>query len=172
MIRQNLEQEAEEYFYKLHNEYPFALEAYNTILSSLNSLIKDNNWNGISSLIEYIENGYGHYAFSYIGLTHRWLRILYILQIENKYPSSTLFSSNCTTANELMDKYELTLFALRRILFHFTEESLTDALTWLQYNTIPYIAIQVILQGENINPDQQFYACLNIIYPGVTNGQS
>jgi hypothetical protein len=90
------------------------------------------------------------------------LRILYILQIENKYLAPSPLSSACDNANELIDKYMLTLFALRRILFHFTEESLTDALIWLQCNAVSYIAVQIIIQGERIIPDQQFYSYLNI----------
>ena len=87
MLHHNLEQEAEEYFRQLYNEYPLALKAYETI-------------------------------------------------------------------------------------FHFTEESLTDALTWLQCNAVSYIAVQIIIQGEHIIPDQQFYSYLNIIYPGAADGQS
>ena len=163
MLHHNLEQDAEEYFRQLYNEYPLALKAYETILTSLSTLIKNN---------EYIEQGDGHYAFTYIGSTHRLLRILYILQIENKYLAPSPLSSSCDNANELIDKYMLTLFALRRILFHFTEESLTDALTWLQCNAVSYIAVQIIIQGERIIPDQQFYSYLNIIYPGAADGQS
>ena len=121
MLHHNLEQEAEEYFRQLYNEYPLALKAYETILTSLSTLIKNNDYDNISCLIEYIEQGDGHYAFTYIGSTHRLLRILYILQIENKYLAPSPFSSACDDANELIDKYMLTLFALRRILFHFTE---------------------------------------------------
>ncbi|MCC2119098.1 MULTISPECIES: hypothetical protein [Waltera] len=172
MLHHNLEQEAEEYFRQLYNEYPLALKAYETILTSLSTLIKNNDYDNISCLIEYIEQGDGHYAFTYIGSTHRLLRILYILQIENKYLAPSPFSSACDNANELIDKYMLTLFALRRILFHFTEESLTDALTWLQCNAVSYIAVQIIIQGERIIPNQQFYSYLNIIYPGAADGQS
>lgn len=40
MLHHNLEQEAEEYFRQLYNEYPLALKAYETILTSLSTLIK------------------------------------------------------------------------------------------------------------------------------------
>ena len=68
-----------------------------------------------------------------------------------------------------MDKYLLTLFALRRILFHFSEDAVAGALAWLQDNMISYVAIQIILQSELLNPDQTLYSYLNIIYPGVFN---
>ncbi len=57
MLHHNLEQEAEEYFRQLHNEYPLALKTYDNILSSLSALIKNNDYDNISCLIEYIEKG-------------------------------------------------------------------------------------------------------------------
>ena len=96
MLHHNLEQEAEEYFRQLHNEYPLALKTYDNILSSLSALIKNNDYDNISCLIEYIEKGDGHYAFTYIGSTHRLLRTLYILQIENKYLAPSLLVQRVT----------------------------------------------------------------------------
>lgn len=52
MLHHNLEQEAEEYFRQLHNEYPLALKTYDNILSSLSALIKNNDYDNISCLIE------------------------------------------------------------------------------------------------------------------------
>ncbi len=66
-----------------------------------------------------------------------------------------------------MNKYLLTLFALRRMLFHFSENDVIDALTWLQNNSVSFVAVQLILQSEQIKPDQKLYAYLNILYPRV-----
>ena len=160
MDQHRLELEATEYFDQLDREYPLAMDAYHSIIASCNSLLTSNDFHGFSSLIAYIENGDGQYAFKYIASTHRFLRIFYLMQLEEKYRIST---------DELMDKYLLTLFALRRILFHFSEEAVAGALAWLQDNMISYVAIQIILQSELLNPDQTLYSYLNIIYPGVFN---
>lgn len=172
MIQHDLEQEAQEYFCQLKKEYPLAVASYNTILSSINTLLTENNLDSLSSIISYIEEGNGLYAFNYIGSTHRLLRILYILQLETKYSSSALFILGCSNTDDLMNKYVLTLFALRRILFSFTEESVTDAIAWLQQNSVSYIAVQIIIQSERINPNNKIYSLLNIIYPGASDEQS
>lgn len=172
MSHHNLEQEAEEYFYLLKKEYPLAKSSFNIIVDSINSMLKENNFDSLSSMISYIEEGDGLYAFNYIGATHRLLRILYILQLETKYFLSAPFILDCNNADDLMNKYILILFALRRILFNFTEESVTDAIMWLQQNSISYIAVQIMIQSEHINPNKKFYSLLNIIYPGVFDEQT
>lgn len=172
MDQHSLELEATEYFDQLDKEYPLALDAYHSIIASCNSLLTSKSFHDLSSLIAYIENGDGQYAFKYIASTHRFLRIFYLMQLEEKYRISTPFYTACSSSDELMDKYLLTLFALRRVLFHFSEDAVAGALAWLQNNTISYVAIQIILQSELINPDQTFYSYLNIIYPGVFNERS
>lgn len=172
MDQHSLEREATEYFDQLDKEYPLALDAYHSIIASCNSLLTSKSFHDLSSLIAYIENGDGQYAFKYIASTHRFRRIFYLIQLEEKYRISTPFYTACSSSDELMDKYLLTLFALRRILFHFSEDAVAGALGWLQDNTISYVAIQIILQSELINPDQTFYSYLNIIYPGVFNERS
>lgn len=172
MLQYDLEQEAQEYFCQLKKEYPLAVASYNTILSSINTLLTENNFDSLSSIISYIEEGEGLYAFNYIGATHRLLRILYILQLETKYFLSAPFILDCNNTDDLMNKYVLTLFALRRILFNFTEESVTDAIAWLQQNSVSYIAVQIITQSEHINPNNNFYSLLNTIYPGAFDEQT
>lgn len=109
MDQHRLELEATEYFDQLDREYPLAMDAYHSIIASCNSLLTSNDFHGFSSLIAYIENGDGQYAFKYIASTHRFLRIFYLMQLEEKYRISTPFYTDCSSSDELMDKYLLTL---------------------------------------------------------------
>lgn len=81
MLHHNLEQDAEEYFRQLYNEYPLALKAYETILTSLSTLIKNNDYDNISCLIEYIEQG------------GRSLR-LHLYRIDTPFAKNPLYTTN------------------------------------------------------------------------------
>lgn len=120
------------------------------------------------SLIPYIESGDGEMAYKYLGETHRILRILHIIEMEYKY-HMPLFCSHCEGKASLIEKYMLTLFALRRLLFHLSDASVEDAICCLQQNPISVFAVYVMTQDDLILPDRALYEKIVEIYSDYWN---
>lgn len=118
----DLRQEAEEYFQQMRLDSDAAQTAYQHILTTIDAALAGADYSSLYKLIPYIEEGEGHLAFQYIGKTHRLLRMLNIIALEDKY-RKILFCNGCDSAEALWEKYMLTLFAFRRLLFQLSEES-------------------------------------------------
>ncbi len=163
-----LNAEAEEYFEELRRNRK-ATEAASLFISNiLDQALNDDEGNGqniplLLSLITYIEFEDGEMPYKYIGETHRILRILYIIRMEQKYQMS-LFCTGCGSGAALMEKYMLTLFALRRLLFHLSDASVEDAVFYLKQNPVSVFAVYMMAQDDLIRPDQTFYQEIARLY--------
>ena len=155
--------EAEEYFRQMVLDFDATQNSYQHIFMTIDTALTTKEYDALWGLIPYIENGDGHLAFQYIGKTHRILRILNILNLEKKY-RKTLFCQNCNSMNALWEKYILTLFAFRRILFKLSEESQDEAIIYLRNHPVSHFAAYIMTQDELIIPDQYFYETLALIY--------
>lgn len=161
-----LNQEAENYFQELEQDKEITQKAWQAIISATDNALKSENTSQLLSLIPYIENGDGHFAYRYIGQTHRLLRILHIIELENKYHKEP-FSSHCSNYELLMEKYMLSLFALRRLLFRLSEESVNDAVSFLKMNLLSPFAVYIILQDDLIIPDAALYQSVAAAYDNI-----
>lgn len=159
----DLRQEAEDYFRQMELDLDATQNAYQHILDTIDTALADKNYAALRELIPYIEEGEGHLAFQYIGKTHRYLRMLNIIALENKY-QKTLFCNGCDNAEALWEKYMLTLFAFRRLRFQLSEESVKQAVVYLQSQPISHFAAYMMVQDELLIPDQAFYETLAFIY--------
>lgn len=155
--------EAEEYFRQMALDLDATRSSYQHILTTLDTALGTEDYDALWKLIPYIENGEGHLAFQYIGKTHRILRILNILHLERKY-NKTLFCQGCSSMNSLWEKYMLTLFAFRRILFRLPGESQEEAVAYLRNNPVSHFAAYIMAQDELLIPDQHFHETLATIY--------
>ncbi|MBO4981776.1 MAG: hypothetical protein J6C84_07775 [Lachnospiraceae bacterium] len=159
----DLSKEAEQYFRQMELDKDAAREAYRHILSTINAALSTQELSAMPGLIPYIEEGDGHLAFQYIGKTHRFLRMLHIIELEQKY-HKILFCSDCRSAESLWEKYMLTLFAFRRILFRLSEDSAAEAVQYLQNRPVSHFAAYIMTQDELLAPDQRFYETLASIF--------
>lgn len=159
--RKNME--TERYFRQMALDLDATQRSYQHILTTIDTALNLQKYDTLQELIPYIEKGDGHFAFQYIGKTHRILRILNILSLEGKY-HKPLFCQGCNSMNALWERYMLTLFAFRRILFQLSEESQEEAVTYLQSNPISHLAAYIMVQDELIIPDQYFHETLALIY--------
>ena len=105
-------------------------------------------------------------ATQYIGETHRILRILHIIKLEQKY-RMPLFCFGCTDQHSLIQKYMLSLFAFRRLLFKLSDASAEDAVLYLQQNRLSVFAVYVITQDDLILPDEAFFIKITDLYAGL-----
>ena len=159
----HLERAAEDYFRQMEQDQEITQKSYRHILDTLDTALAAGDYDALWALIPYIESGDGHMAFQYIGKTHRFLRILNVLILENKY-QKTLFCQGCSSADVLWEKYMLTLFAFRRLLFRLSKESFDEAVSYLQSCPVSHFAAYMMVQDELIIPDQAFYETLASVY--------
>lgn len=161
-----LNEEAENYFRQLAQDRAITQKAWQTIIDSTDKALKAEDTRQLLSLIPYIEKGEGQFAYQYIGETHRLLRVLHIIELESKYQRA-LFSYSCASYEALMEKYMLSLFALRRLLFQLSETSVNDAVSFLQAKILSPFAVYIILQDDLIIPDAALYQTIAAIYDDI-----
>lgn len=152
----DLYKEADDDFRQLALDKDAAHDAYRHITSTIDHALSEQNLSALCSLIPYIEEGDGHLAFAHIGKTHRILRMLRITELELKY-QMTPFPADCDTFQTLWEKYMLTLFALRRVLFKLSEASTTEAVSYLQNRPPSCLAVYVMTQDDLLVPTESFY---------------
>lgn len=155
--------EADKYFQELAKKKEALQKVWDFITQTVNEALPCQNNNLLLSLIPYIETGDGNLAFEHIGESRRLLRILHIIELERKFQKPS-FSIPCNTLNELMEKYLLTLFALRRLLFHPSESAVSDAIFFLSQNKLSVFAIYIITQQDLIIPDSSLYDKIQELY--------
>lgn len=155
--------EADQYFKELKQDEPIAKNVFDTITTTINQALAQQDYSMLLKLTPYIEKGEGHFAYKYIGETHRLFRILHIIELEQKYHKLP-FSHNCSDYTSLMEKYMLTLFALRRLLFQLSDDSINDAATYLLHSNLSIFAVFTITQDELLIPNDLLYQTLIEIY--------
>ncbi|MCI9140183.1 hypothetical protein D7X25_14735 [bacterium 1XD42-8] len=158
--------EADHYFKKLIENKESIEKAWDFISRTINEGLSCENLDLLISLIPYIEEGDGTLAFQYIGESRRILQALHIIKLERKYEKIP-FSIHCNTMEELMEKYLLTLFALRRLQFQPSESAVSDAVYFLSQNKLSVFAIYTITQRDLIIPDSVLYEEILRIYTKV-----
>lgn len=164
----NLILEAEKYFQELSQEKEVAKSACFYIDSTLAKALNRQDIGLLLSLISYIEKGDGQISYKYFGEIHRILRILHIIEMEHKY-QIPLFCSGCNDKISLTEKYMLTLFAFRRLLFHLSDASAEDAVSYLEQNPLSVFAVYVMIQDDLILPDSAMYQNIMNIYSNYWN---
>ena len=156
-------QESEDFFKEQELVREDTENVYHHIISTIDNALTSKDYAALSALIPYIEKGDGFLAFQYIGKTHRLLRLLTIIALEEKY-QKRLFCEDCFNTDELYEKYILTVFAFRRLLFHLSPESVEEAVTYLQNHPISHFAAYWILQGDLLIPSRKLCENLAAIY--------
>ena len=127
--------ETEQFFEQCSREYPLALSAYKSISQNVDRALQQKDNTLLLSQLPILETGDGALAFQYIGEARQLLRILNIISLERKYQTVS-FHEQIDSKQGLIEKYKLSLFSLRRILFALSEESMADAEYFLQQNTV------------------------------------
>lgn len=141
------ELEAECYFGQLEEEWPKAEEACRYINDRMREALGDGDDKKLLSLIPYMESGKGKRAWKYMGGVRKLLRVLQTISLETKYRVSP-FHSGCRSKDELMEKYQVMVFALRRLETRLSEESVAEAGQFLKGAGISPFGVYLALQNE------------------------
>lgn len=163
-------QEAEIYFRQLKEDLPETKSACQYIDEVLDEALSTQNLSALLSLIPYMESGKGKLAWKYVGGTRRILQILYIVRLEEKYHME-LFCKGCRSKEELTEKYLVMLFALRRLAFRLSEESVGEAEQFLRSAGLSPIALHMTLQNELFPADRSIYKQLANLFAENWNGE-
>ncbi len=141
------ELEAECYFRQLEEEWPKVEEACRYINGRMREALADGDDRKLLSLIPYMESGKGKRAWKYVGGVRKILRVLQTISLETKYRMIP-FHSGCRSKDELMEKYQVMVFALRRLENRLSEESVAEAKRFLKGAGISPFAVYLALQNE------------------------
>lgn len=155
-LSSQLTQSADAFFKELENSKPAIQASLSYITEVVNTALAHQDSDALLALIPYIEQGDGATAYSYIGEVRRILHILHIIQLELTY-QKTPFFVGCAGKDSLMEKYMLSLFALRRLAFQLAEDSVKEAQSYLSTSRLSVFAIYIILQEDLICPTQALY---------------
>lgn len=163
-------QEAEIYFRQLKEELPETKSSCQYIDEVLDDALSTQNTSALLSLIPYIESGKGKLAWKYIGEMRRILQILYIVRLEEKYHME-LFCRGCRSKERLTEKYLVMLFALRRLVFCLSGESMGEAEQFLKSAGLSPFALHMTLQNELFPADRSIYQQLANLFEESWNGE-
>lgn len=155
-------EENENFFRQQELDRNAAEAAYSHLLAAIDTALAAEDYAALPALIPYIEKEDGYLAYKYIGKTHRWLRILNILALEQKY-DKLLFCSGCPNAKALWEKYMLTVFAFRRLCFRLSSQSADEAAAYLACNPFSYFAAYLLAADELLIPNPALYRSLAAI---------
>ncbi len=163
--------EAEEYFKMLENTNESYNLASQYVYETLNKGLESGDLLLLLSLIPYLETGDGHIVFQRNGEIRRILRILNIISMESKYLPST-FAFGCSNVEQLLEKYYLSLFAMRRIAFKLSDISLEEATYYLQNSPLSHFAVYIISSQELIDVNDDFSQSMQKIYINIWNQEN
>lgn len=146
----------DKFFKNLEENKSTIQNAWSYITETLNTALKYQNTDKLLRLIPYIEQGEGTLAYENIGESRRILQILHIIQLELTY-QKTPFFLYCTDKDSLMEKYMLSLFAIRRLFFQLSEDSVKEAAKLLLHSQPSAFALYVMAQEDLITADSALY---------------
>lgn len=106
---------------------------------------------------------YDHMIFDTVGEMRRMRRIVEVMDLE-KTNHFSLFSEGMHNTDELMEKYMLTIFSIRRFELEPTEELVEEGLQFLLQNRISPVAISQIVAEELFVPCAEILENLAKVY--------
>lgn len=158
-ISTQLKLSTDRFFQELDENKDAIGASWSHITTTLDTALNIQDNKALLDLIPYIEQGEGARAYEHIGESRRILQILHIIQLELAY-QKTPFFLHCVDKDSLMEKYMLSLFALRRLFFQLSEDSIEEAADWLLHNKLSVFAVYVMTQEDLINADSNLYGIL------------
>ncbi len=158
----------EKYFEELSQNNEAISTADQFITNTLTQALASSDLDRLLALIPYIETGDGSLAYKHLGELRRILRILHIISLEHKYQRH-LFSVGCSDRKSLLDKYMLSLFSFRRLLFQLSQASIEEASLCLRQNMLSVFAVYTITQDDLIIPNDILYERIINLYSDFWN---
>lgn len=167
-ISAGLNLSTDKFFENLSQKKDAVGASWSYITGTLDTALKTQNSKALLRLIPYIEQGEGTPAYEYIGESRRILQILHMIQLELTY-QKTPFFLHCTDKDSLMEKYMMSLFAIRRLFFQLSADSVKEASDFLLHNKLSVFAIYIMTQEDLINAGSALYHTITEICSAYWN---
>lgn len=161
--QKHLEEEAVQYFKELAENRENIQNTYQYVTDTITHALQADDYDQLFSLIQYIEGQEGSLSYRFTGRSHRILKYLHIIQLEYKY-QCPLFCDGCHDADSVYGKYVACLFAMRRLMFQLSPESVAEAKSFLRANVLSPFAIYIITSDDRIDATKAFYAQILELY--------
>lgn len=144
--------QVDEYFEQYQGKIASAETEWKKITEAIDEGLQENYHEVFHKVSEYMTQGSGKAAAENIGEALRGLRVCNIVDMELEYGMQPL-CRECRSLGDLLDKYMLVLFSLRRLCFDLSMESMEEAGAFLTNNQISVICVAVLLREELIAYD-------------------
>ena len=122
----------------------------------LSEYLKTQDFRLLNDLIIYLEQGEGYLLLEIDASYHKLLRILKICQLESVH-GLLPFCSGTTDRTGLLNKYDLVIYALRRILFQLSEDSVAEARSFFLNLQPSFLCLLFLLQEQFRYEDRSFF---------------
>ena len=168
-VQKHLEEEAVEYFKKIADNVENIRSIHQFVTDTIDHALQTKDYEQLFPLIEYIESGEGSLGYYFSGKLHRLLRFLHIVQLEYKY-DRPLFCDDCHDIESVYDKYISCLFAMRRLTFRLSPESVEEAITFLRTKALSPFAVYIITSHDHldrIDATEAFYMQILDLYSDI-----
>lgn len=165
-VQKHPEEEAVQYFKELAENRENIRNTYQYVTDTVTQALQTEDYDRLFSLIQYIEGLEGTLSYSFTGRSQRILKYLHIIQLEYKY-QCPLFCDGCLDADSLYDKYVTCLFALRRLTFRLSPESIEEAKSFLHANVLSPFAIYTLSSDDRIEATKSFYMQILDLYSNI-----
>ncbi len=144
------------FFTELEKNKDAVKASWSHITQTIDAALAAHDDRALLALIPYIEQGEGTLAYEYIAESRCILRILHIIRLELAYQKAPFFL-HCTDKDSLTKKYTTSLFALRRLFFRLSPNSMEEAANRLLSSRLSVFAVYVMTQEDLITPDKVLY---------------
>lgn len=164
--QKHLEEKVNEYFKEsVENKETFQ-STYQHITDTISHALQAEDYVNLLSIIQYIESPEGQLAYRFSGKTHRILRYLHIIRMEYKY-QCPLFCEGCQDADSLYAKYVSCMFAIRRLTFRLSPESVEEAESFLRNTVLSPFAVYTIVTNDRIEATNNLYMQILDLYSDI-----
>jgi proteasome lid subunit RPN8/RPN11 len=135
----------------------YCMEVYQHMQELADECFRSGEYDKLFELSPYFESPKSYPKFHMTGETYRINILLNIIRIEHSYPGSVPFLSDVDSFESYVEKYTLTIFALRRLELALAEQSMQEARAYLEnIHLSPYVAA-IIVENERFEKCPRLY---------------
>ena len=155
-LSKNQLEKIDDYFEKIRAKREDFVSCSSRVEEQLSEYLQSQDLHLLDNLIIYLEKGEGYLLLEIDASYHKLLRILKICQAESNY-GQTPFCSGTANRGELLAKYDQAIYALRRILFQLSEDSVAEARAFLLELQPSFFCLLFLLQEQFGQEDRSFF---------------
>ncbi len=155
-LSKNQLEKIDEYFEKIRAKREDFASCSSRAEEQLSEYLQSQDLHLLDNLIIYLEKGEGYLLLEIDASYHKLLRILKICQLESMH-GFLPFCDGAIDRKSLLNKYDSVIYALRRILFQLSEDSVAQARDFLLDLQPSFFCLLFLLQEQFGQEDRSFF---------------